>query len=389
MKKTLKLLTVFFAVFSAAIFSSCNDVIFDTIREEVKLSDAQISGDIYALVRHTAADGDEYLYASLGTIWKKNINSAATGTPTTQGPYSDNWVKSPSPSNLLTSLISNSAGELYALSLKWETFDDDGENEPVDWTLYWSDDDGATWKTAAYDDSSEGTDVVISAGSYNQTTCVFGTNTPKKANRAAFANFNGNIYSLAGGKAVKIYSSDVTPAAQYVDISENSKNVVTFDGSTFYFVSTFAATTNETYTNDATVVYKASGNRIYYKTTNDGAAFDSTYVDVSDIGTTRSIAYAADCLLTGTTSGLEIVNIDETTKVPLNSTGSSLANTSSTLSSYYEIWKVLVVDPSLKAAEGDLYGTTDFDGSSSSTSATFQNVGLWAYYPGRAKWNRE
>lgn len=47
---------------SMAVFTSCNDVIFDTIREEVELSDAQLTGTVHSLVRVTdASTSKEYL----------------------------------------------------------------------------------------------------------------------------------------------------------------------------------------------------------------------------------------------------------------------------------------------------------------------------------------
>ena len=62
MKKFLKKSLSAFSLSALFFFTACNDVIFDTIREEVKLADAQIQGSIHSLVRvKDFSDSKEYL----------------------------------------------------------------------------------------------------------------------------------------------------------------------------------------------------------------------------------------------------------------------------------------------------------------------------------------
>lgn len=377
-------------VLTLALLSSCSGVIFDTIREEVKLSDAQISGDVQALTRHAMAGDREFLFAALGKIWKKDIaTTSGEGTDTSSTTYTGNWIQSTKPANLITgitsSYISAAKSELYAMTLDWKSVDDDGENKPKSWTIYYSDDDGETWKKATYADT--GAEVTESSTSYSQKFCVFGTNTPQKAHRAAFANLDGTIYRLTDGKATKI-TADATYNFTSLtdttsDIYKTAVSVVTFDGASFYFSSNSAMTSNESRTANATHIYAASGSTIYYR-----ALADSSWTSKKLLSDSiYSIASTTRGLLCGTEDGLQM--IETNTSSEPDKAGSVAANASSTLSSYYEVRNVLAIDPSKSDTATDIYASTDFNGTSSSTSATFQNVGLWAYYPGRNKWNRE
>lgn len=387
-------------VLTLALLSSCSGVIFDTIREEVKLSDAQISGDVQALTRHAMADDREFLFAALGKIWKKDIDTATTsgeGTDTNSTTYTGNWVQSTKPANLITGITSSynsvtAKSELYVMTLDWKSVDDDGENKPKSWTIYYSDDDGETWKKATYakdgtEVTEDGTEVTESSTSYSQKFCVFGTNTPQKAHRAAFANLDGTIYRLTDGKATKI-TADATYNFTSLtdttsDIYKTAVSVVTFDGASFYFSSNSAMTSNESRTANATHIYAASGSTIYYR-----AQADSSWTSKKLLSDSiYSMASTTRGLLCGTEDGLQMIETNESSEP--EKAGSVAANASSTLSSYYEVRNVLAIDPSKSDTATDIYASTDFNGTSSSTSATFQNVGLWAYYPGRNKWNRE
>ena len=156
----------------------------------------------------------------------------------------------------------------------------------------------------------------------------------------------------------------------------------TYMSGIYYLSSSYTMTSNEELESDASMIYYTSGDLIYYSS--DGSSW--LKADAS-CGTIYCISYTSDSFIAGTSDGIE--KIPHNGSVPDGGTSSFSSNASSTLSSYYEVWYVLAANPSLTESGNDLYGCTDFSGSSSSTSATFSNVGLWAYYPGRAKWNRE
>ncbi|MBR4450176.1 MAG: hypothetical protein IKS30_08215 [Treponema sp.] len=383
MKKYLNSITKIAVLACAALFCSCSGVIFDTIRTEVKLTDAQVSGDVFCITRHLGKDGSEYLYTSLGTIKRKDV----TGNSTVTGLYGGQWKVVNKPSGLITGIISASDSYLYLTSLKIETVEDDGENEPKSYSIYYSDDDGETWNSVEFSDGNTAT--LTYSGSIVK---VFGTNSPKATNRAAFLNYAGLIYRLQAGKATLI-SADST----YVNLGTSSQSVALLDG-VYYFSDNYSMTSNETSDTDATCIYTGSSDSIKYLYTGtyDADADGYGWVSVDpDLGTIYSLSYAQDKILVGTSEGIKNIILNDTTDAnlrkyePSNSTGTFSSNAASALSSYYQVWQTLVLDPSENLEESDLYASMDFEDSSSNTSATFQNVGMWAFYPGRASWNRE
>ncbi|MBR0487935.1 MAG: hypothetical protein IJJ70_09590 [Treponema sp.] len=384
MKKYLNSITKIAVLACAALFCSCSGVIFDTIRTEVKLTDAQVSGDVFCITRHSGHDGSEYLYTSLGTIKRKDVTENSTAT----GLYGGQWKVVNKPSGLITGIISASDSYLYLTSLKIETVEDDGENEPKSYSIYYSDDDGETWNSVKLSDDTE-----ISTLTYSGSIVkVFGTNSPKAANRAAFLNYAGLTYKLEAGVAKSI-SADST----YVNLGTSSQSVALLDG-VYYFSDNYSMTSNETSDTDATCIYTGSSDSIKYLYTGtyDADADGYGWVSVDpDLGTIYSLSYAQDKILVGTSEGIKNIILNDTTDAnlrkyePSNSTGTFSSNAASALSSYYQVWQTLVLDPSENLEESDLYASMDFEDSSSNTSATFQNVGMWAFYPGRASWNRE
>lgn len=380
MKKIQNLLKTASLIFISIISISCHDVIFDEVRNEVKLSKSQISGNVNSLIRHyDANESIEYLYTSNGRLWRRDINDSSSVT----GKYAGYWVQVERPTTKISTIASEYDGAksyLYAVSSNIQEVSDDGENELINRSIYFSE-NGTDWNIIT--DSSDS--ISFSEITQSSMIFVFGTNTVKKENRAVFANVNGMIYRLQAGVAT-IISKDST----YIDLSSTSQSVAYLDGK-FYFSTNYSMCSNETKDLEATCIYTGSST-VNYRTASDD---DWNSVDPS-ISTIRSIAYTADNLIIGTTAGLEKVILSSDTLdanglmyVPTNSTGSFSSNAASALSSYYEIWKLLVCDPSLETETGDIFAAETYTGSSSSSSASRQNEGLWAFYPNRGNWNRE
>ncbi len=387
----------------AVFFTSCNDVIFDTIREEVELSDAQLTGTVHSLIRVTdASTAKEYLFATTNPkLWCKDITEAAEngtdddldedGVTTSENGH---WQEFERPGDKYVLLAANHAGEIYSRSVVIESVTDDGENEPKNCYLRWYDINNSEngWQDVTYED---GTAVNETLASYSTKFVIFGTNTPKNEHRYAFANIAGTIYRLEGGTATKIeesgtyyfYPGTTDGTDSTTSIYSSAISVATFDGSTFYFSSSPAMTSNETASSDADYIYYADGKRIYYRTSSD-SAWNNSYV--SSISTVKQIAIAKNKILVGTTAGLDAVAFaSDSDQAPGSSTTSLNANASSTLSSSYIINQLLVVDPSKSDSATDIYAASTFTGSSSSTSATRKNASMWAFYVNRGKWNRE
>ena len=132
-------------------------------------------------------------------------------------------------------------------------------------------------------------------------------------------------------------------------------------------------------------MYYGNGSDVYYIRKDSDPTQATNWTKSISLSTIYALAYTSTHLVAGTKEGLLYATLENdvpTTKV-------TLANTSSTLSSYYRVQNVIAADPAFSATAGDLYATTIIYGSTTSTGANVKNVGLWSYYPGRNKWNRE
>lgn len=387
MKKLSKSIISVFIFSAISVFTSCNGVVFDTIREEVKLSDAQIQGTVHSLIRVTdSSDSKEYLYLSANpVVWKKNVDEAVRngGTDSTDYTTSEHghWSTTSRPGNNYVRLAANHNGEIYSLSSIVKEVTDDGEMEEISRELKYLDtsDKDALWQTVTFDDESITSEISLASS-------IFCTNTPKNENRYAFVRIDGKIYKLEGGKATLIEESseyNFTSGDNSTSIYSSARGVSTFNGSTFYFTETAAITSNESYNSDATIIYYASGTTVYYRAAGD-SGWTSVSCDSSDI---RSIAVTKDKLLLGTTSGLDNTALNE--GKPTGSATTISANATSTLSSSYTVPILLTIDPTKSDTATDIYAASNFEGNPSSTSATRKNASLWSYYPARSKWNRE
>ncbi|MDE7141229.1 MAG: hypothetical protein K2O09_10855, partial [Treponemataceae bacterium] len=163
----------------ALVATACHEVIFYEIRQEVKLADAQVSGDINSIVRF-GMGGKEYLFVQSGNIYCKELKAG----PTTSEPYEGQWKKTDKGIIGTGNVIRLAADEtyLYALAVRIEEDEDEGENYPAEQTLYCST-DGNEWKK---------TDLTLPPKGANTLFC---TNSPKPTHRKAFLNVNGTVYA--------------------------------------------------------------------------------------------------------------------------------------------------------------------------------------------------
>ena len=245
MKKLSKSIISVFIFSAISLFTSCNGVVFDTIREEVKLSDAQIQGTIHSLIRVTdSSDSKEYLYLSANpVVWKKDIDNAVKNGGTYVADETDptdyttsehgHWSTTSRPGNNYVRLAANRNGEIYSLSSIVKEVTDDGEMEEISRELKYLDtsDKDALWQTVTFDDESITSEISLASS-------IFCTNTPKNENRYAFIRIDGKIYKLEGGKATLIEESseyNFTSGDNSTSIYSSASGVSTFDGIHFFF----------------------------------------------------------------------------------------------------------------------------------------------------------
>ena len=365
------------------LFFSCHGVIFDTIRDEVKLADAVISGDIQNIIRYK-----DDIYVSTGKISYRNVSLTKDLSGKTQKDYTEaaptevfvaavdkkvEFESFSSPVGYIYSLAADSSN-LYALSVIIEE-DDDGYNVATKRILFSYNSESKEWKeiwSKSYD------------GDKNDKALLFCTNSPKEANRHAYFRYRSNVYELTGEKlgdtGMTLGTTDHSTAPT------SSTESCTVLGSTVYFSSAYAMTSNETPEKDSTYIYRCSGDTVYYST--DGKWSGSASVDLSS-DTILSLAITKDYLLAGTSSGIvhTPLKADSSNVYAIPSSGNSDfdTNADSTLSSYYEVPALLVIDSSRSEYDSTIFATC----LTSSTSASLNNVGLWSYFASEGEWNRE
>ena len=391
MKKLRHTLTVLISAATVLLLASCQEVIFDTIRQEIKLEDAQITGTINSIVRYTmeatetttttAEDGTEttsttntnheFLFCQNGNIWYRDVQTASTTT----SHYSEQWSRIKQPDSNIIKLAADSE-YLYALAAPtYADNEDTGDNIESGRSIYYAkvekvaDISAIEWKAIEFDG--------VTTFSTSVTSVIFCTNTPHKDNRRAFARIGSVVYELnkeneGTAKPIGTGETDHTTTP-----TTGVRSAAYLNGDV-YFSSGYAMTSNETTTDEATYIYYNSGDDLYYRT----AATD--WVEAGDPGDViYAMAYTNDYLLLGTDDGL--IHVKVTEGVPAGSTSDFDTNAESTLSSYYQVRAIITVNPENAETETAAYGTTSFSG----TSGSFSNSCLWGYYPKRGKWNCE
>lgn len=366
--KTKALISIFFGLLVAPLFFSCDGVIFNEIRNEVELADAKLSGDIQSIVRYYYG-GKECIFASTGDIYYRSVDSSVVDK---KMEFSD----FPTPPNEFVYSLAADDNYLYALSVKIEK-DDDGYNVAKNRTLWYYNTTTSAWEsiwTAAYNK--------------NTTVILFCTNTPKKETRHAYFR-NGTttdncVYELNGsekpGDGLDAMPNGSTDHTTSPTTGVRSCTVL---GSDVYFSSAYAMVSNQTANDDggdATYIYRSDEKSVQYST--DGSNWTSVSLGGDTI---YSLAVCKDYLLAGTYSGLIHTKWTSTDYVPTSGNQDFETNAASTLSSYYEIQSIVVVDPSQIEKSATIFASSI----TSSSSASLNNVGLWSYFLSEGKWNRE
>ena len=171
----------------------------------------------------------------------------------------------------------------------------------------------------------------------------------------------------------------------------NAISACYFNGST-YFSKYYGMSSNanclyytKTYTRSNNVSTNSS---LYYITASDAT---EQSVDL-DAGGLLSIAAAKDYILLGTSSGLSRVKINETTGIPDGDTSSMRSNGNSVISEY--VFMVFVLNPNKCEGSNDTTGTDEYAastiyGSIRSSSDSWDDAGLYAWYPAKDQWNRD
>lgn len=333
----------------AAVFSSCQDPILYHIRQEVKLEEATMLGDIYTIVRYTEPNNMETLYLANGNIYFKNAYNSTHGS----------WVQTAKPNGHVQSIAADSE-YLYAFVTEVYKDDSEGETRLSSRKIFYLDKDGF-WKLHP-------SSMLLNTEQYFQTSLMC-TNAVQRDHRSAYLRAGYNVYKLNGDT----YEAAVNPDGSFV---VNCFSCAWLNGSVRFFTS-FAACTDETTVSDPTC--------IFYGNYAELRKIDINGIDVSVSSaathTITGVAVMNDSILVTTDAGAILVNRYSGKELEFK-------NLTSTLSTLYQTYTPLAVYPEKDAFENNVYASNQVLGTGSN-SAQFSHQGLWSYYPSRGKWNIE
>lgn len=355
MKKILKTLAL--SLLFIPFIAGCKAPVFYEIMRDVAPEEATVNGVITSITRYTNNDTQKLVtFSSDGLIWKD-----AEGTAHGQ------WSCFPNSNQLSGKIIKTAAdsSNLYVVTITFHEDVEDGLNLPDAATL-WCYNNGKWYEVKT---------PKLNPGNFN----IFCTNDVNNDNRSAYLRIGDKVYILNGTTFNESNPQD-----------GNYNSVVSGDNDIF-FEST-ASVKNGNY------IYWGEGSKLYYSdSTSDPTAAENKKF-VLDAGTDIScLAVTSDSILIGrgdfsnsliSKGGIAKTSLDSDGK-PGNSLESFSTNATSQLASVYQIYTLLVADPTKTELEASIYASMGFKGSGSSTSVSYDNIGLWSYYPARGNWNRE
>lgn len=355
MKKILKTLAL--SLLFIPFIAGCKAPVFYEIMRDVAPEEATVNGVITSITRYNSGTEEKLVtFSSDGLIWKD-----AEGTAHGQ------WSCFPNSNQLSGKIIKTAADKsnLYVVTITFHEDVEDGLNLPDAATL-WCYNNGSWGKV-------ENTPK-LNPGNFN----IFCTNDVDNSKRSAYLRIGDKVYKLSGTNF---------PTSE--PETGNFNSVVSGGNSSDIFFESTASVKN------GNNIYWGEGSKLYYsKNTskpkeNKELALDAG-TDISCLAATK------DALLIGrgdfSNSLISKGGIAKTSLkngVPGNSLESFSTNATSQLASVYQIYTLLVANPNETELEASIYASMGFKGSGSSTSVSYDNIGLWSYYPARGNWNRE
>lgn len=355
MKKILKTLAL--SLLFIPFIAGCKAPVFYEIMRDVAPEEATVNGVITSITRYKSGTEEKLVtFSSDGLIWKD-----AEGTAHGQ------WSCFPNSNQLSGKIIKTAADDsnLYVVTITFHEDVEKGLNLPDAATLWCY--DGSSWSEV------ENTPK-LNPGNFN----IFCTNDVDNSKRSAYLRIDNEVYKLSGTTFNK---SNPTEG--------NFNSVVSGDNDIF-FEST-ASVKNGNY------IYWGEGSKLYFSNDTSDPKAEGKKTPALDAGTDIScLAVTSDSILIGRgdfsnslISKGGIAKTSLTNGVPGNSLESFSTNATSQLASVYQIYTLLVADPDQTELNASIYASMGFKGSGSSTSVSYDNIGLWSYYPARGNWNRE
>ena len=356
MKKNLKTLAL--SLLFIPFIAGCKAPVFYEIMRDVAPEEATVNGVITSITRYKSDTEKLVTFSSDGLIWKDKDGTAH-----------GQWSCFPDSNQLSGKIIKTAAdsSNLYVVTITFHEDVEKGLNLPDPATL-WCYNDG-TWGKV------ENTPELL-PGNFN----IFCTNDVENNNRSAYLRIGDKVYKLSGTTFNESNQQD-----------GNYNSAVSGGNSSDIFFESTASVKNEKY------IYWGEGSKLYYSNNTSNPKAEGNKKLALDAGTDIScLAVTSDALLIGrgdfSNSLISKGGIAKTSLkdgVPGNSLESFSTNATSQLASVYQIYTLLVANPEQTELEASIYASMGFKGSGSSTSVSYDNIGLWSYYPARGNWNRE
>ena len=353
MKKILKTLAL--SLLFIPFIPGCKAPVFYEIMRDVAPEEATVNGVITSITRYKSDTEKLVTFSSDGLIWK-DANGTAHGQ----------WSCFPDSNQLSGKIIKTAADDsnLYVVTITFHEDVEKGLNLPDAATLWCYD---GSWDEVSTPE--------LLPGNFN----IFCTNDVENNNRSAYLRIGDKVYKLSGTTFNESNPQD-----------GNYNSVVSGDNDIF-FEST-ASVKNGNY------IYWGEGSKLYYSNDTSNPKAEEKKTLALDAGTDIScLAVTSDSILIGrgdfsnsliSKGGIAKTSLDSDGK-PGNSLESFSTNATSQLASVYQIYTLLVANPEQTELDASIYASMGFKGSGSSTSVSYDNIGLWSYYPARGNWNRE
>lgn len=355
MKKILKTLTL--SLIFIPFIAGCKAPVFYEIMRDVAPEEATVNGVITSITRYISSTEEKLVtFSSDGLIWK-DANGTAHGQ----------WSCFPDSNQLSGKIIKTAADKsnLYVVTITFHEDVENGLNLPDAATLWCYD---GSWDKVSTPE--------LLPGNFN----IFCTNDVNNNKRSAYLRIGDIVYKLNG-----------TTFNESTQQNGNYNSAVSGGNSSDIFFESTASVKNEKY------IYWGEGSKLYYSNNTSNPKAEENKKLALDAGTDIScLAVTSDSLLIGRgdfsnslISKGGIAKTSLTNGVPGNSLESFSTNATSQLASVYQIYTLLVANPEQTELEASIYASMGFKGSGSSTSVSYDNIGLWSYYPARGNWNRE
>lgn len=383
MKKIITKALSVLAVAACFTLTSCHDNIYGMIDNEVPLD----KNGLKEVQKIVYFNGN--LYAANGKIYKKTAKSSSS-----TGKYNKQWSKIDKPTlssgteapSVVWGLASD-ASYLYALVITWKEDNEGGQT--IKDSAVFKTTNGSSWIKIDFDGAEPKwifDNQALPAADAN------GSLSGSASGRNAYAR----VKKSNGSFEIRNLS---TPTGAVSGVDEESVTAVK-TGSGDLFSKYYALAANDTYiyfskvysdkNKDGTANIDSNGKSdyLYYaplstvSVKNVTEITGASSIDVNE-GYLLSISCMANKLLVGTTNGIHLVNLDSA-KEPTGK--SKFSNNGNSIVSEH-VYVTFVLDSSKNEGATDEYIVNTIYGSIGSSSDTWRDMGLYAYYPGRGNWN--